>query len=319
MPLLSSINKYKNYMGISSKPDDFDKFWGDSLTELENTKQGYTLKKIETAEKNIEQFDLYFESTYGAQIHCLYIRPKNIKYKIPGITFFHGYGSNTRGPFQYLPYVYNDIAVLAMDIRGQGGLSTDPWDGVGSTKYGQFIRGMQDEDIRKLFARNIYLDGVKAVKTLMSMDEIDETRIGINGKSQGGAITIAAASLVEGVKIITPTYPFMSDLKHVLEDNLTDVDEFMEYFRRVDPKHETEKDIINKLSYVDISNLADRITAKVHWTLAILDESCHPSTQFAAYNKIKSKKEMIIYPDYAHEPQLLFQDNDLFQYYLSNL
>ena len=26
-----------------------------------------------------------------------------------------------------------------------------------------------------------------------------------------------------------------------------------------------------------------------------------PSTQFAAYNKIKSKKDMLIYPDFGHE------------------
>jgi cephalosporin-C deacetylase len=35
--------------------------------------------------------------------------------------------------------------------------------------------------------------------------------------------------------------------------------------------------------------------------VGLMDTICPPSTQFAAYNKIKSKKEMIIYPDFGHE------------------
>jgi len=32
-----------------------------------------------------------------------------------------------------------------------------------------------------------------------------------------------------------------------------------------------------------------------------MDTICPPSSQFAAYNKIASKKKMDIYPDYVHE------------------
>ena len=32
-----------------------------------------------------------------------------------------------------------------------------------------------------------------------------------------------------------------------------------------------------------------------------MDTVCPPSTQFAAYNKIEAKKDILIYPDYAHE------------------
>jgi cephalosporin-C deacetylase len=32
-----------------------------------------------------------------------------------------------------------------------------------------------------------------------------------------------------------------------------------------------------------------------------MDTVCAPSTQFAAYNKITSSKEMVIYPDFGHE------------------
>ena len=36
-------------------------------------------------------------------------------------------------------------------------------------------------------------------------------------------------------------------------------------------------------------------------TTGLMDTICPPSTQFAAYNRIKSDKEMILYPDFGHE------------------
>jgi cephalosporin-C deacetylase len=32
-----------------------------------------------------------------------------------------------------------------------------------------------------------------------------------------------------------------------------------------------------------------------------MDAICPPSTQFAAYNKITSPKQYVLYPDYGHE------------------
>ncbi|WAM37567.1 acetylxylan esterase [Caldicellulosiruptor acetigenus] len=45
---------------------------------------------------------------------------------------------------------------------------------------------------------------------------------------------------------------------------------------------------------------------------------CPPSTQFAAYNKIQSKKQMLIYPDFGHET--IFGLNDkIFMYFMEML
>ena len=52
---------------------------------------------------------------------------------------------------------------------------------------------------------------------------------------------------------------------------------------------------------IDNQHLAPRIRARVHMTTAMMDTICPPSTQFAAYNKIDSEKDMTIYPDFGHE------------------
>ena len=33
----------------------------------------------------------------------------------------------------------------------------------------------------------------------------------------------------------------------------------------------------------------------------LMDNICPPSTQFAAYNKMTAKKNVVIYPDFGHE------------------
>ena len=35
--------------------------------------------------------------------------------------------------------------------------------------------------------------------------------------------------------------------------------------------------------------------------VGLMDTICPPSTQFAAYNKIESEKDLRVYPDFGHE------------------
>jgi len=44
-----------------------------------------------------------------------------------------------------------------------------------------------------------------------------------------------------------------------------------------------------------------------------MDQICPPSTQFAAYNKIQSEKQLAIYPDFGHE-LLPGRDDAVFQF-----
>jgi cephalosporin-C deacetylase len=59
--------------------------------------------------------------------------------------------------------------------------------------------------------------------------------------------------------------------------------------------------MFEKLGYIDIQHLAPRINADVLWGTGLMDTICPPSSQFAAFNKIKSKKRMAVFPDFTHE------------------
>ena len=71
-------------------------------------------------------------------------------------------------------------------------------------------------------------------------------------------------------------------------------------------------DWYDKLGYIDVQFLCPRIKAEVFMAVSLMDTVCPPSTQFAAYNKIRSKKSMVLYPDFGHEglpgqPDRIFQ------------
>ena len=50
-----------------------------------------------------------------------------------------------------------------------------------------------------------------------------------------------------------------------------------------------------------MQHLAPRIKGEVLMACGLMDPICPPSSQYAAYNKITSKKDVVIYPDFGHE------------------
>jgi cephalosporin-C deacetylase len=78
-------------------------------------------------------------------------------------------------------------------------------------------------------------------------------------------------------------------------------DELRAYFRLFDPRHEREDEVFTRLGYIDNQFLAPRIQAQVLMAVGLMDTVCPPSTQFAAYNRIPGKKDILVYPDFGHE------------------
>ena len=71
--------------------------------------------------------------------------------------------------------------------------------------------------------------------------------------------------------------------------------------RNSEPISEREDEIFTKLGYIDLQYLVPRIKGKVKMFTGLIDTICPPSSQFAAYNKITSEKDVVIYPDFGHE------------------
>jgi len=304
MPILDKpLSELKTYMGINPKPADFNEYWEESLAEMRAVERNVELVKAEFQTAYAECYHMYFTGVGGARIHAKLLRPKNLQKKHPALLNFHGYHSQSGSWCDYLQFVASGFVVAALDVRGQAGLSEDVGGNLGKTIRGHIVRGLVDEDPKKMLFRNIFLDTAELADIVMSLDYVDESRVGAFGGSQGGGLTLACVGLEPRINRAVPSFPFLADYKRVWDMDL-DKDayaELREFFRDRDPRHEREEEIFTRLGYIDIQHLAPRIRSKIKMFTGLMDNICPPSTQFAVYNKITSEKEIVIYPDFGHE------------------
>jgi cephalosporin-C deacetylase len=300
------LEKLKTYQGCNPRPSDFDEFWDKSLAEMHSIDPNTELIPAQFQASSAELFHLYFTGIGGARLHAKLLRPKQSSVPHPAVLMFHGYSIDSGDWSDKLNYVAQGYTVAALDCRGQGGLSIDRGGVIGNTLHGHIIRGLDDAlcgSPEKLLYRQIFLDTAQLAKIVMEMPDVDAQRVGATGSSQGGALTVACVALEPRIKRAAPIYPFLSDYKRVWEmDQAKEAYvELKDYFRLFDPAHAREDVIFEKLGYIDIQFLAERVQAKVLWGIGLADTVCPPSTQFAVYNKIASSKTMMIYPDFGHE------------------
>lgn len=319
MPLIDMpLKELKEYKGLNPRPADFDSYWDTALIEMKSVDPRIEFVSCHTSSKNTEYFDLYFTGVGGARIHSKYLRPKNIDKPLPAVLMFHGYAGDSGDWFGYQSWVNNGFCVAALDCRGQGGLSEDIGGVKGNTLNGHIIRGLDDAPEKLLF-RSVYLDCTQLAGIVMNMPEVDADRVGAIGCSQGGGLTLACTALEPRIKLSAPIYPFLCDYRRVWEMDLATgaYSELVTFFRYFDPLHKREDEIFTDLGYIDNQHLANRIKAKVLMFTGLMDNTCPPSTQFAAYNKITSPKDIVIYPDYGHEA--LPQSSDMIFEFMSEM
>ena len=293
----------ENYSGSGIKPADFDAFWEDGLREMESLPLDYILDPVDIPSQVANFYHLTFKGVGGATIHCQLITPKETAGRnFKGLLQFHGYHTDS-GDFQdKIGWAAEGFVVLAMDARGQGGLSEDRTQTSGGVMKGLIIRGME-EGKNNLYFRQVFLDTAHAARILKSMDFVNENRIYAQGASQGGGLTIACAGLVPDLYRIYVSYPFLSDYRkaYSLGAQTSAFEEIPYWFQFRDPLHKREKEIFDTLEYIDIQHFAPRIKAEVCWAVGMQDTIVPPITQMATYNNITTKKNLIVLPEYGHE------------------
>lgn len=304
MPLSFDMSweELQTYQGTNPRPADFDAFWNQSLADMHAVDPQIERIPAEFQHPAADCFHLYFTGIGGARIHAKLLKPKAAAAPTPAVLMFHGYSMNAGEWLDKVSYAAAGFTVAALDCRGQGGLSEDRGGTTGWTLNGHFVRGLADAP-EKMTMRQIFLDTAQLANIVMAMPDVDETRVGAMGGSQGGGLTLACTALEPRIKRAAPTFPFLSDYKRVWEMDLDKAayDEMQTYFRRFDPRHDREEEIFTKLGYIDVQHLCPRIQAEVLMSVGLRDQICPPSTQFAAYNKITSPKSMDVYPEFAHE------------------
>ena len=207
----------------------------------------------------------------------------------PAIMEVPGYGGTMPLPLHLVQYGY---ATLSLYPRGQGE-SLKEWEIEHGTRL---IYNVTDRD--SYYYRGAYMDCVRGLDFLTGRSEIDDSRLGVWGFSQGGGLTLATAALDRRVSAAVAGVPWLCNFPVAAGITTAPYVELHDYLA----EHPDKKDAaMETLTYYDQLSLADAIDCPTLVASAQIDD-VHPlSTVMPVFEKIQSMKSIVIYPDTEHE------------------
>ncbi|MBQ9990050.1 MAG: acetylxylan esterase [Lachnospiraceae bacterium] len=299
-----SLEQLKIYQGSYPAPVDFEFHWEEVKRKLE----AYTFKPEEEvvrfAGSKLRYSRITITAPDGTLLRAKYIRPQEGEQprKYPLVVQFHDYPQASRSWFHLSRYAAVGYAVLAPDCRGQGGCSEAGEPGKGATGFGPMFFGLQDR-VEKLYLHKIIEDALLWILAGKLLTETEKEKIVVYGEGQGAGLALSTAALFSEIGLCGAHYPMLCDYYRVWEKDF-DINAYeglRYYFRWKDPLHEREKEVFDKLAYVDVKNFAPMIRGKVLMSTGLQDVVSPPSAQFAVFNGLQCEKRHLVYPKHGHE------------------
>lgn len=283
-------------------PADLDAFWDSTIAETRAYPLAVTCSATDNGLSVVDSFDVSFAGFGGATIRAWLHVPATRSGRLPAVVEYIGYGGGRGLAHERILYAAAGYAQLLMDTRGQGsawspGDTADPDLNGAPAHPGFMTRGILDP--ATYYYRRVFSDAVRAIEAVRSFDFVDAGRVAVTGGSQGGAITIAAASLLPDVAAAMPDVPFLSDFPRAT--TLIDRDPYGEIVRYLKTHRDHVDRVLETLAYFDVAVLGRRAKAPALFSVGLMDAVCPPSTVYAAYNAYGGPKEIREYPYNDHE------------------
>jgi cephalosporin-C deacetylase len=205
-------------------------------------------------------------------------------------------------PHEHLFWASAGYAHLVMDTRGQGSLwsagdTPDPGTTGAPHADGVLTDGIERPDT--FYYRRVMADAVRAVEAIRTHPRVDGGRVAVAGVSQGGGLSLAAAALVPDLAAVMADVPFMSDYPRAIR--ISDTDPYFQVARYLQVHRARVAQVERTLAYFDVAVLGRIATAPALFSVALMDETCPPSTVYAAYNHYAGPKEIREYEFNNHE------------------
>ncbi|HEY6526145.1 MAG TPA: acetylxylan esterase [Solirubrobacteraceae bacterium] len=285
-------------------PTDLDAFWEQTLAETRGHDLDPQLAPAASPFTVVESLDVSWRGFGGDPIQGWLHLPAG---RVPGdgplpaVIQYQGYGGGRGLVFENVFWAAAGYAHLVMDTRGQGsGWSTgDTPDPAGSApaQPGYMTRGITDP--AHYYYRRVYSDAVRAVEFMRTVDGVDGEAIAVTGASQGGGLSLAVAALADGIRAVMTDVPFLCDFRRASQVAMTNP--YLEIVRYLAAHRDHEEAAFATLAYFDGAVLARQASAPALFSVALMDETCPPSTVYAAYNAYAGVKEIVTYPYNDHE------------------
>jgi cephalosporin-C deacetylase len=281
-----------DYQSKVNKPADFDAFWEGVLRQVETIPLGPEMmpEPLRTSD-DIEVFQVFYNSLDQVRIAAWYCRPTPRAERTPAILFLPGYQMDPPIPKEWAHKGY-----IALSVAPRGKLRSD-------RQFNPGYPNLLTYNIvdRQTYAyRGFYVDAWRGIDFLLSRPEVDPTRIGVTGTSQGGGLTITTAAMRAEVRAAAAGAPYLCGFLDAIELTHTYPYEEINDYLRLHPDRRPA--VEETLAYFDGINFADKIACPIIVNIGLQDNVCPPETGYALFNKIGAKdKRLCTYDGHGHD------------------
>lgn len=286
----------QNIKPTAELPQDFDSFWKQAKEEL--SKIPLDTKMTLLPERCTEKANVYQVSVQNfpdaARLYGILCVPKK-EGKYPAVLQVPGAGIR---PYEGMiemaekGFITFDIGIHGIPVT----MEKIVYDNLSKGALnGYWNVNLDDRD--RFYYKRVYLGCVRAVDLIFSLPQFDGSRLGVTGGSQGGALSIVTAGLDPRVKYLAAYYPALCDLTGYLHGRAGG---WPHYFQKNNLAFNNKKDKITTCGYYDVVNFARAVKVPGMYSWGFNDETCPPTSMYAAYNLIQAPKTLFLALETGH-------------------
>ena len=273
-------------------PADLDDYWQNVLSETaEIPLEAEALPDPLRSTGDIDVYEVFFTSLDRVRIAGWYAVPKG-RSGLPGLLQVPGYQMEPPVPKNWARKGY-----AALSVAPRGKLRSNRQFNPGYP--GLLTYGIVDRNTYSY--RGFYMDACRGLDFLLGREEVDGSRIGVTGHSQGGGLTVTTAALrPEVVRAAAAGAPYLCGFIDAID--LTDSYPYQEIadYLRMHPG--SRQQVEETLAYFDGICLAPRIRCPIIISVGLQDSTCPPETGYAMFNAIGSaSKRLYPYDGHGHD------------------
>ena len=274
------------------KPRDFDAFWSEVLDEAAAVPlASQTVDEPLRSSDDVEVFQVFYDSLDDVRIAGWYCLPRKRPAKLPAILALPGYNSDPPIPKEWARRGY-----AALMVAPRGKLRS-------RAQFDPGYPGLLTHNIvdRNTYGyRGFYVDAWRGIDYLLGRREVDKSRIGVTGSSQGGGLTITTSAMRQEVRAASAGAPYLCGLTDAIRLTHTYPYQEINDYLRLYP--ESEPAVHETLAYFDGINFADRISCPILVNIGLQDNTCPPETGFAVFRAIGSEeKKLYTFDGHGHD------------------
>jgi cephalosporin-C deacetylase-like acetyl esterase len=277
-------------------PSDFLQFWDKAKSDL--AKIPLDAKMTLLPERCTETVNVYHVNIQnyriGTRLYGILCVPKK-EGKYPALLKVPGAGVR--------PYA-GDIAtaergIITLEIGIHGiPVTLDPsvYTSLGAgALYGYNAYNLDSKD--RYYYKRVYMGCVRANDFLASLPQYDGTNLAVTGGSQGGALSIITSALDSRVKYLGAFYPALCDVTGYLNGRAGG---WPHLFNKDNLPYNNIKEKIETCRYYDVVNFARQLKTPGLYSWGFNDETCPPTSMYAAYNVIPAPKTLFLALETGH-------------------